>query len=108
MMKPEMEATTSPHHGISQRWGERARLQELRRQKRKTILLSTHILQEVDAVADRILFVSNGRLVYDAPIEEARSGGESLETVFHRLTADASRSGSPEPPAEPPAPEVQP
>ena len=45
----------------------RSNLQELRRQKRKTILLSTHILQEVDAIADRVLFVNDGRLVFDGP-----------------------------------------
>jgi ABC-2 type transport system ATP-binding protein len=84
----------------------RENLQELRRQKRKTILLSTHILQEVDAVADRILFLSDGRLIYDAPIEEARGGGESLEALFHRLTG--LESGPKEPPAASPAPEVEP
>ena len=64
----------------------RSNLQELRKLKKKTILLSTHILQEVDALADRVLFVSGGRLVYDSPIDESRSGGESLEALFHRLT----------------------
>jgi ABC-2 type transport system ATP-binding protein len=84
----------------------RENLQELRRQKRKTILLSTHILQEVDAVADRILFVRNGRLVYDATIEEARSGGETLEELFHRLTG--TEGEPPEPAVTPSPPEVQP
>jgi ABC-2 type transport system ATP-binding protein len=83
----------------------RANLQELRKQKRKTILLSTHILQEVDALADRILFVRNGRLVYDATIEEARRDGESLEELFHRLTG--TEAGPPEPAAAPSTPEVQ-
>jgi len=78
----------------------RRNLQELRRQKRKTILLSTHILQEVDALADRILFVSRGRLVYDAPIDEARRAGGSLEKLFHELTAsDAASGGAPPPEA---------
>jgi ABC-2 type transport system ATP-binding protein len=82
----------------------RSNLQELRRQKRKTILLSTHILQEVDALADRVLFVNDGRLIYDAPIEETRAGGESLEAVFHRLTGQ--RAGPEPPTASSPAPEV--
>lgn len=77
----------------------RANLQELRKQKKKTILLSTHILQEVEALADRILFVSSGRLVYDATIEEARQGGQSLEALFHSLTASSA--------GRPPATEVQ-
>ncbi|RMD88012.1 MAG: ABC transporter ATP-binding protein [Calditrichaeota bacterium] len=53
--------------------------------KSKTILLSTHILQEVDAVADRVLFVHNGRLVFDGTPNELREDG-SLEEPFYRLT----------------------
>ena len=30
----------------------------------KTVLLSTHILQEVDAMADRVLFINEGRLLF--------------------------------------------
>jgi ABC-2 type transport system ATP-binding protein len=73
----------------------RANLQQLRQQKKKTILLSTHILQEVEAVADRVLFVRNGRLVYDAPIGEVRSTGESLEALFYRLTGEETPSPAP-------------
>ncbi len=51
----------------------------------KTILLSTHILQEVDAVADRVLLIYNGKLVFDGTPEELREDG-SLEKPFYRLT----------------------
>jgi ABC-2 type transport system ATP-binding protein len=51
----------------------------------KTILLSTHILQEVEAVADRVLLVHEGRLVFDgSPVELRREG--SIEESFHSLT----------------------
>lgn len=54
----------------------------------KTILISTHILQEVDAVADRVLLVNRGRLVFDgAPAELTKSG--SLEKTFYELTESA-------------------
>lgn len=53
----------------------------------KTILLSTHILQEVDAVADRALLIHQGRLVFDGTPEELRSeGGGQLAEAFHKLT----------------------
>ncbi|HHK41080.1 MAG TPA: ABC transporter ATP-binding protein [Planctomycetaceae bacterium] len=53
--------------------------------KEKTILLSTHILQEVEAMASRVIMVHEGRLVYDGPVEElAKDGG--LEEAFARLT----------------------
>jgi ABC-2 type transport system ATP-binding protein len=53
----------------------------------KTILVSTHILQEVEPVADRVLFIHDGRIVFDGPPNQLRSDGRSLEEQFHRLTA---------------------
>ncbi len=51
----------------------------------KTILISTHILQEVTAVANRVLLVHEGRLVYDGKPEELKKDG-SLEEPFYRMT----------------------
>ncbi len=55
--------------------------------KTKTILLSTHILQEVDAVADRTIFINEGRIVFDGRSREMSQSDESLEQSFHRLTS---------------------
>jgi ABC-2 type transport system ATP-binding protein len=55
----------------------------------KTILISTHILQEVDAIADHVLFVHNGRLVFEGTPQELREDG-SLEKPFYRLTQEGS------------------
>jgi len=52
----------------------------------KTILLSTHILQEVEAMASRALFIDEGRLVADRPIGQLLSDGRSLEEHFRELT----------------------
>ncbi|HOP07531.1 MAG TPA: ATP-binding cassette domain-containing protein [candidate division Zixibacteria bacterium] len=52
----------------------------------KTILISTHILQEVEAIARRVLFIHNGRLVYDGPISELASRDGSIEQAFYKLT----------------------
>jgi len=38
----------------------------------KTILLSTHILQEVPEVADRILLINNGRLIFEGTPDEVK------------------------------------
>ena len=38
----------------------------------KTVILSTHILQEVEAMADRIVIINQGRIVGDGTIEELR------------------------------------
>lgn len=65
----------------------RATIRELG--KSKTILLSTHILQEVDAVADRVIFVHAGQIVFDGTPQEMKARGPSLDEVFHQLTGAA-------------------
>jgi ABC-2 type transport system ATP-binding protein len=49
----------------------------------KTILLSTHILQEVEAIASRVIFINEGRMVYDGSVEGL---GQDLDSRFHQLT----------------------
>jgi ABC-2 type transport system ATP-binding protein len=53
----------------------------------KTILLSTHILQEVEAMASRVLFINEGRLVFDGSIKDLTKGGKPLDERFRELTA---------------------
>jgi ABC-2 type transport system ATP-binding protein len=53
----------------------------------RTILLSTHILQEVEAMANRVIVINEGRLVADGPISEFTQDGKSLSSEFERLTA---------------------
>ena len=60
----------------------------------KTLLISTHILQEVDAIADRVLVINSGRLVFDGTPAEL-SGDSSLEERFYELTRSDSQ-GLPE------------
>ena len=55
----------------------------------KTILLSTHILQEVQAMASRVILINEGRLVYDGPTEGLDPDHKGLEAAFHKLTAAA-------------------
>lgn len=54
----------------------------------KTILLSTHILQEVQAMCDRVLFINESRLVYDGTFAELAADGKSLDEHFQQLTAE--------------------
>jgi len=52
----------------------------------KTILLSTHILQEVEAMASRVILINDGRLVFDGPVRELGRNSQEIEQSFHRLT----------------------
>jgi ABC-2 type transport system ATP-binding protein len=54
--------------------------------KSKTILLSTHILQEVEAMASRVLFINEGRMIYDGAFSKLTSDGVSLDRHFRELS----------------------
>ena len=51
-----------------------------------TVILSSHILSEVQAVCSRGLILSHGVLAADGTLEELTAGGRSLEQVFLELT----------------------
>ena len=54
----------------------------------KTVLLSTHIMQEVEALCDRVIFIRQGKIVREASIQEfAPQGSENLEAAFRLATA---------------------
>src|SRR5690606_39160120 len=46
--------------------------------KEATVILSTHIMQEVDAVCDRVLMMRAGRLVIDAKLADLRQSHSIL------------------------------
>jgi len=56
--------------------------------KTKTILLSTHILSEVEAVCSRVILINRGRVVLDGPVAEMQGNGDDLEHRFRQLTGD--------------------
>ena len=84
---PEVLILDEPTSGLdpNQIRGVRSLIRELG--KSKTILVSTHILQEVEPVADRVLFIHDGKIVFDGAPAEMRREGKTLEEQFHRLTA---------------------
>ena len=51
-----------------------------------TVILSSHILSEVQAVCQQILILSKGHLAAAGSLEELTSDGKSLEEVFLELT----------------------
>lgn len=61
--------------------------------KTKTVLLSTHIMQEVEAMCSRAIIINKGQIVADASLdtlrqEAAKRGikGNSIEELFHTIT----------------------
>lgn len=76
--RPPILILDEPTNGLdpSQVQHMRTLIRELARES--TVVLSTHILQEVDAVCSRVLIVANGRLVLDKNLSDLQSGGRLL------------------------------
>jgi len=54
--------------------------------KAHTVILSSHILSEVQAVCQQVLILSKGKLAASGTLEELTAGNRSLEEVFMELT----------------------
>jgi ABC-2 type transport system ATP-binding protein len=61
---------------------------ELADEEGRTVILSTHILPEVEAICRRVILISNGRIRVDGSLEEVKGTG-SLEDAFLREAAPA-------------------
>lgn len=56
--------------------------------KTKTVLLSTHIMQEVEAVCDRVIIINKGKIVTDKKLSELKSGKEQIVEVEFDLRVE--------------------
>jgi ABC-2 type transport system ATP-binding protein len=87
--KPSLLILDEPTNGLDPSQTEQMRhlIQALARSA--TVILSTHIMQEVDAVCDRVLILRHGKLVVDAKLEEMRDSKElRLLTSMDRKSAE--------------------
>ena len=76
----------------------RALIADLSSTGNQTVILSTHILPEVEAICQRVVLIGRGRKVLDQPLAELMAGGVALEEVFTRVmnrhASDAPEKGA--------------
>ncbi len=85
---PKVLILDEPTSGLdpNQVLGIRSLIRELG--KTKTVIISTHIMQEVEAVCDRVIIISKGKIVADQELGKIKkeNPGKSLEEIFIGLT----------------------
>lgn len=54
--------------------------------KAKTVILSTHIMQEVEALCTRVILIHQGKIIQDSKIEDFKGRFSSLEEAFQQYT----------------------
>ena len=55
--------------------------------KNKTVMLSTHIMQEVEKMCNRVIIINKGKIVADEQLEILKAKKIDLESYFQQLTA---------------------
>ncbi len=88
--EPEILILDEPTAGLDPNQVEQVRLLLRSLAKDRTVLLSTHILTEVRALADRILLIHRGKLVHDGPAGSLGATESEMERRFGELTKDAA------------------
>jgi ABC-2 type transport system ATP-binding protein len=89
---PELFLMDEPFEGVDA-VGARLMKDILQDQVRRgaTIFLTTHVLEVVERLCDRVAIIDRGRIVRSGALEELRTAGESLEDAFVRIVgADAA------------------
>ncbi|MFM9059955.1 MAG: ABC transporter ATP-binding protein, partial [Planctomycetaceae bacterium] len=87
--EPDVLILYEPTSGLDPNQIREVRVTIRRLGQSKTILLSTRILQEVEALADRVILISEGRLRFDGTPAELRQGGRPLDERCPELTRSA-------------------
>jgi len=87
---PQVLILDEPTAGLDPNQVEQVRMLLRAFAKERTVLLSTHILSEVRAVADRIILISRGRLVHDGGPASLGKDEREMEEKFRSLTRKAA------------------
>jgi len=58
-----------------------------------TIFLTTHVLEVVERLCDRVAIINEGKIVTSAALNDLRASGESLEDAFVRLVGVGAQTG---------------
>ena len=87
LSEPDILILDEPTEGLDP--NQRVEIRKLitRLGKDHTVLLSTHVLQEVQAVCDRLLIIHQGRIIADGGVSALLAGGESGARVVVEIDA---------------------
>lgn len=91
--RPELYLLDEPFEGVDA-VGARLMKDILQDQVRQgaTIFLTSHVLEVVERLCDRVAIINQGRIIVNGTMDELRSGSETLEDTFVRLVGGSAHS----------------
>ena len=60
-------------------------MKKLNREHGTTVILTTHDMQDIEALASRILLIGKGEILMDGTLEDIRKGGASMDETLAQL-----------------------
>ena len=63
----------------------RSFIRRLNETRRTTVILTTHDMQDIEALASRILLIGKGKILMDGTLDDIRRGGESIDETLAAL-----------------------
>ena len=91
MGKPELIILDEPTNGLDP-----AGINEIRKLIKSipekfgsTVIISSHLLSEVEQMADYVGIINKGQMIYEGPLAELERGDATLEEVFLEMTKEA-------------------
>ena len=63
----------------------RSFIRRLNETRRITVILTTHDMQDIEALASRILLIGKGKILLDGMLDDIRQGGESIDETLAAL-----------------------
>lgn len=64
----------------------------LKLKENHAIVISSHILSEMEDICDKVFIMANGKIVFDGALNELEKGGESLEAAFLNIISQSKLS----------------
>jgi len=92
MHNPEVLILDEPTSGLDPNQLDEIRGIIRRLGETKTVMLSTHIMQEVEAICDRVIIVNHGKIVTDKEIGDLRSFEGAVQVISVEFDKATSRS----------------
>lgn len=83
---PEVLILDEPTTGLDPNQLDEIRNLIVKAGKDKTVILSTHIMQEVESICERAIILNRGKIVADKPLSEFKVSGQRMEDIFRELT----------------------
>lgn len=86
---PQILLLDEPTDGLDPNQKEHMRQLILEMGKNKTILISTHLLDEAESIATRIILINKGKIIVDGTLKDIlfKAGATNLEQAFKKLTS---------------------